>query len=85
MLTPGYEYDPLLLISTIPTRIKLIDIIGGIQHCIKVVVMWIFDRNTPFVLPLNCKDIENCCTDQYKPNETNFYRGILKAVRLFTT
>ena len=49
--------------------IKFTGILGGVQHCITIFGKCIFDRNAPFVLPLNQEYIDDFCTDKDKPNQ----------------
>ena len=41
-----------------PTLIQLKDFLGGIEHCVTVVVKFIFESKIPFVSPLTRYKLE---------------------------
>ena len=59
-------------------------IFGRIRHCVTVVGKWIFDSDLPFALPLTKDKLDYCCINDNKTKGMNGYKGILKAIRVFT-
>ena len=56
----------MLDISMFPILIQLKYFLGGIQHFVTVVGMWIFDSNITFPIPLTCDKMDYCCTNDDK-------------------
>ena len=65
--------------------IQLSDFLGESQHCVTVVGEQVFDNNIPFVLPLTCDDLDNCCRNDDETGVLNFYKRGLKAILFITT
>ena len=62
------KYYLLLDISTLTTLIQLMESVGVVQYFIAVVGEQVFYRRINFMIPLNYEELDNCCTNQYKPN-----------------
>ena len=61
------------------------EFLGGIQNCVTVVDIWIFDRNITFALPLNCGDLDYWYTDHYGSKGVSGYKLSSKYIRFFPT
>ena len=77
-------YDPLLDISPYPKLIQLKYFLGGIHHCVTVVVKWVFESNFSFVLSLTKDHVDYCCINDNKAKIMNGYKVVLKSIRFFT-
>ena len=59
----------------LPKLIQFMGTLGGIHNFITIVGEFFFNRNVPFVIPLNNKDLDDFCTDLYH----EYINGILKS------
>ena len=75
----------MLCLSPFPKLIKLEIFIICFQHLVTLVDMLVFDRNMVFALPLTCNDLDKCCTYDDRTRGMNGYKGIMKAITLFST
>ena len=75
-------HDQLIEMSPYPTFIQLKYFLGGIHHCVTVFGKWIFDSNFTFALPPTKENLDYCCINDNEKKEINFYKGVLKIIRI---
>ena len=78
-----YGYDPFLDIYTYPTLIHLKDFLGGIHHCVAVIVKWVFCSNFNFSFPLTQENLDYCCINDDFKKLMNSYKGVFKDIGFF--
>ena len=73
----------MLEISPYLTLIQLKDFLGGIHHCVTVVVRLGFECNFTFVLHITKENLDYCCINDNLKKGMNGYKGVLKAIIFF--
>ena len=75
-----YGYDPLLEIFPLPVLIQLLYFLGGVHHCVTLIVKRVHDRNFPFALPLNSDKMKYYFINDNETKVMNGYQEVFKSI-----